>query len=117
MKMGTNCPEIPNYILEEIGIAISRLVAVAMRTEEHPLSSEHVEWVPTRMPGGSITPILAFDVEAIGYPDRKAILTNEKLLELKQDILAITLLSNTVRIDPYQPLIWVKWQDPDGLHL
>lgn len=104
---------------EESGNEIRDLVAAALSTDERPLNRSHVDLIPLSYPGGTLTDYpISVTIETIGYPDRKAKLTKEAVLTLKEEILKI--LRNGIWVHAVEwtgPLIWIKYVDQDGCHV
>lgn len=100
--------------LSAIGDRIRVLVAEAASTPGVTLNANtDVDWIPQPYPRGTHAPI-SIEIETIGYPARKAKLTRERVLRLKEDIL---LIPQFPKFDPKTLLIWVKFQDPYGVHV
>ncbi|MDB5188073.1 MAG: hypothetical protein JWO50_593 [Candidatus Kaiserbacteria bacterium] len=101
------------------GLAIRKLVANAASTEATTLGIEDIDFLPLMYPpGAQLSALFSFEVETIGYPDRKAKLTKSVVRQLKFDIIDVLADDpNGVKLDPAQPLVWIKYQDPDGPHI
>ena len=106
---------VPKESIFGLGLAIRKLVAEAVSTEGKQLSENDVDWIPCPYHSAAIAPAVGLEIETIGFPARKAKLTQEVLLELKAKIIS---LPNFPTVNNSSaPLIWVKYVDPDGLHI
>ncbi len=104
---------------KKAGLAIRQLVADAVSTEGTIFGIDDVDFLPTMYPPGTqVSAPLSFEIETIGYTDRKAKLREGLVQQLKSDIIK-TMADGPygVELDPDKPLIWLKFQDPDGLHI
>ena len=98
----------------KLGHELAVPLAHAMSTENHPLSpSTDIDFIPITYPAGYIGLTIAIEIETIGSPERKAKVTKEMILALKNDFLWI-LKQNGINFNEKNPLIWVKYVDPDG---
>jgi hypothetical protein len=107
-----------NDHLSLIKVSLQRLAAEAATTEESPLTFEDVDFVPIAYDDAStqFSQPVAIEIETFGYPARKAKMTKEAMTAMKvpvRDILAPVGL----RVELDKPLIWLKFQDPDGQHV
>ena len=100
--------------LHALGLKIRPLVATATSTEDILFTKKDIDWMVLTYPPGSIGPPLSIEIETFGFPSRKKKLNEQTVLELKKKILSIPAFS---KVDPNQPLIWVKFQDPDDVHV
>ncbi len=110
--------------LENIGRQVRPLVAGALSFGESQLHPEEdVDFIVNAYsPESQVFYPASVEIETIGYPERKAMLGRAELLRLKLDILsvlreALTSDAITLHINPTKPLIWLKYVDPDGLHI
>lgn len=101
--------------VEGLGIKIRELVALATTTEQHPVTENDVEWIPQPYEYGAIVPTASIEIRTIGYPDRKKRLSGQNVTDLKMSILCLKPSFPDVR--PEDPLIWVQFIDPDGVHV
>lgn len=98
-----------------IGTEVRKLVAAAASTNKVTLTPSDVDWIPQFCGDATFTNPVSIEIETIGYPERKQKLSNKELLmKLKSDILRILEFPPT---GVGEPLIWVKYVDPDGLHI
>jgi len=103
-----------NEQLEVLGRHIRVLVARVASTATMPLTGDDVDWLPQVNELGAIAPHFALEITTIGYPQRKEAMGRERILELKRDILK---LDSKFPVGPDDPLIWVKFTDPDDVHV
>jgi hypothetical protein len=99
---------------DSVGKEIRTLVARAFSTEEMPLTAEDVDFIPIENPPGSIVADVSIEIEAIGYPQRVQKLSEEVAHMLKHDIAVIRGMPDTYASEP---LIWIKFWNPAGLHV
>ena len=98
-----------------IGRLIRRLVATAVSTEKTLLTEDDVDWFPFPYPPGTITTApLSVELTTIGKEDRIAKLTEPEVRKLKQDMLEAGLKNY---IPPSDPLLWIKFTNPAGVHV
>ena len=104
----------------QIGREIQRLVAEAASTDEVILDPVNdVDFIPQSYPRGTLVAYpISFEIETIGYPERKAKLTKDAMHLLKSKI-ADLLRKVDVDIPLHENalLIWLKYVDKDGLHV
>ncbi len=101
----------------ELGRELAVPLAHAMSTKNHPLSpSTDIDFIPIAYPAGYIGLPVAIEIETIGYPERKTKVTENLMRALKRDLLWI-LKENGINFDEKNPLIWVKYFDPDGHYI
>jgi hypothetical protein len=104
----------------QIGREIQRLVAEAASTDEVILDPVNdVDFIPQPYPRGTLVanPI-SFEIEAIGYPARKAKLTKDAMHCLKREIADLLHRVNVdIPLHENALLIWLKYVDKDGLHV
>ena len=104
----------------QFGREVQRLVAEAASTHEVILDPiNDVDFIPQPYPRGTLVanPI-SFEIEAIGYPARKAKLTKEAIFLFKRKL--IDVLRTVSAVPPSREnglLIWFKFVDKDGLHI
>jgi len=104
--------------LIQIARPLKRLVAEAASTEESPLTEEHVDFVPVPYDAevAQFSQDVAIEIETLGFSFRKTKMTEEAITALKPQIAKIL---NPVGLYVYldKPLVWLKFQDPDGCHV
>ena len=109
--------------LEKSGMVIRDHVARAMSTSKVELERKDVDFIPIPYPRGSLVEFpVAFEIEAIGFPERKAKLTDLFVDQLKVDMVfaldvAGLVSGNYWDIRCVNPLVWIKYVDPDGPHI
>lgn len=98
----------------ELGRKMAGPLAKVMSTASHRLSpSTDIDFIPIPYPAGYIGLTVAIEIETIGYPERKAKVTKDTMLALKEEFLWI-LKDIGINFDRKNPLIWVKYADPAG---
>lgn len=105
-----------SWQLGQIKRGISSLVAETMSTDTVTLDpSTDIDFIPVFCDGDSQTADIWIEIETIGFANRKKKFREnpEILLNLKTAILTIDGFPD---FDPKNPLIWIKYQDPDGPH-
>jgi hypothetical protein len=103
-------------VLLSLALAVRTAVAQIMSTPEHPLPIAAVDWLPLEVPEGAVMAAHSFEIETIGFPDRKAKVGDGK--ELKAAFYEIADLHKLIKVQEWtQPLIWIKYVDPDGPHV
>ena len=111
--------------LDSFGRLLRPLVAEACSTPEHPLDGSHVDWVPQAYQPGTVA-LTCMELWTIGYEDRVQQLTRERLLELKEAIIAIANAAEFVpiledrkffHIPVDEPFLWPIYVDPRGHHV
>jgi hypothetical protein len=109
---------IGNDHLNIIRDPLRKLVAAVASTQESPLHTVEVDFVPISYDDASavFSQPVAIEIETIGFPFRKAKMTEEKMTALKPVIAGI-LDQIGLSVDLEKPLIWLKFQDPDGCHV
>ncbi len=108
----------PSYTIKQLSEDIIPLIAEAASTEWVPFTSKDIEWIPTPLDEYAIAPDLSLEIRTIGYPERKIKMNREAMLSLKKKIMATKgfhIMFSTVQ--PTDPLIWVQFMDPDGVHV
>lgn len=101
----------------ELGRTMAVPLAKVMSTESHRLSpSTDIDFIPIPYPDGYIGLPIAVEIETIGYPERKAKVTEDMMRYLKGEFLWL-LMQVDINVDGKKPLIWVKYVDPDGHHI
>jgi len=109
---------LPN-LLERVGREIMPLIAEAFSFGPAKLDPVmDIDWLPTPYPPGSLVfyPV-SIEIMTIGYPERKAKVTEGVMEELKLQILAELQELKFPGVDASNPLLWVIYTDPDGLHI
>lgn len=109
--------------LEKSGMVIRDHVARAMSISTVQLQRKYVDLIPIPYPRGSLVEFpVAFEIETIGFPERKEKLTDRIVDQLKDDIFVALDVAGLVggnfwniRLD--DPLVWIKYVDPDGPHI
>ncbi len=108
---------IPAKTLTSIGRAIQPLIVELI--DEKPITIAAVDWIAQQHPPGSIvaSPV-SIELETIGFKHRKLKLHSTALDTLKGKILGIFEEHGVFAdFNPNDQLIWVKFQDPAGLHV
>lgn len=107
-----------NDLLNMIKGPLQRLVAESASTEESPLTEEHVDFVPISYDDAAaqFSQMVAIEIETLGFPFRKAKMTEEAMMALKPPFKKI-LDPVGLNVDLDKPLIWLKFQDPAGSHV
>ncbi len=104
-----------------LGSQTRRLVAVFASVPGENLLDprDDIDFIPQPYPPGTQTAApVAFEIETIGYPARKAKLKRAEIVRLKRMIVDYFLeIQGCPDLDPKQPLIWIKYVDPDGQHV
>lgn len=100
--------------LREIGLKILPLVAAATSTDSVTLTDKDIEWILMPNGSGSIAPPVSIELRTIGFPERKKKLDQEEVITLKYAMLDAGLRKFVRKGDP---LIWVQFLDPDGVHV
>jgi hypothetical protein len=114
--------------LLELGHAVKPLVLDAFhKAGSTDLELKHVDWVPQPYVPGTIVDVpISFELETLGLDNRVAYLTEEALMALKLQFLAIPVLQRVQSdpdspilrpISPEDPLLWMKFQDARGSHV
>jgi hypothetical protein len=105
--------------LNELGTKLARKVAELFSTDQVKLDPKvDIDFILQPLVAGSIAPHISFEIEAIGYPERKARLTAGVMTNMKESFINIMTLHRSLpMIDASKPLIWVKYTDPDGYHV
>ena len=104
-------------------MVIRDYVARAMSTSKVQLERKDVDFIPIPYPRGSLVEYpVAFEIETIGFPERKAKLTHRFVDQLKDDIFGALdhtelVNGNFWNISRDDPLVWIKYVDPDGPHI
>jgi hypothetical protein len=99
--------------LERLGDRISKLVAKLASTRGATVDFGNVIWLPVEIGLGSSAPFVSIEIEMIGLPALKAKLADgSAVMRLKKTILAIHKFPTW---PPDQPLISIKYGDPDNL--
>lgn len=105
-------------LLNEIGAHLAVAVADAMSTTEVKLEpTRDIDFLPFKYPAGYIGLPVSFEIEAIGFPERKAKVTKLVMLDLKQKFRYILLKLAHINVAEDAGLIWLKYVDPDGHHV
>jgi len=99
-----------------LGTQIIPMIAEAVTTEVSPLTCEDIDWIPQAYELGYSAGAVAIELRTFGLPERKAKLKEAAVRALKTKILALPILARK-SIDKDAPLIWVQFQDPDGVHV
>lgn len=105
--------------LRILGQTIREYVANLASTDEVKLGIDDVDFIPQPYPEGTLTadPV-TFEIETIGYPARKARMSEESLITLKGKLIDdLACVSGCPPIKVARPLIWLKYVDPDGHHV
>ncbi|MDB5264852.1 MAG: hypothetical protein JWN64_423 [Parcubacteria group bacterium] len=107
------------FPIEKASLAIRQMVADAASTEGCIFGVEDVDFLPTFYPAGTkVSELISIEIETIGYPERKAKLTESAVRQLKLAFLQILAEDPAgITLDPDKPLVWLKFQDPDGHHI
>lgn len=121
-------PKLTVYYPQRVGLTndqfnmikgpLQRLIAESASTEQSPLTEEHVDFVPISYDDESaqFSQLIAIEIETLGFPFRKAKMTEEAMTALKpliKDILGPV----GWHVDLNKPLVWLKFQDPAGSHV
>ncbi len=113
-------PEVFHHSSEHIkplGLKLNKLVADSLSIDEHKLNPEtDIDFIPFVLHNSAIAPPISFEIETIGFPLRKEKVTKAVMFDLKIDFIA-ALTECDIKIDPETPLIWLKYIDPDGVHI
>lgn len=109
-----------HFPLARVGEEIRSMVAKTFSTDTVCLDPCDVDFIPTLYPPGTLvaSPI-AIEIETIGFPDRKAMVTKEVMQDLKFQLFEVLVRygENSPDIHLDDPLVWLKYQDPDGFHI
>ena len=100
--------------VSRIGHHIRPLVAAAASTERVPFTEKDIEWIPEPYNPGASGVEVAIELRTIGFPERKKKLGRGGALALREKIIAVP---GFPHVDPSTPILWIQWQDPDGLHI
>ncbi len=113
--------------LTAFGQLVRPLIAEACSIDGLKLVPDDIDWIPCPYPPGTLVATsCAIEIETFGYPARIEKLSKERVRELKQAIVDIinegAFVPNEAdrkffKVDPDQPLIWVKYLGPDGHHV
>lgn len=95
---------------------ICQLVAKAASTEARPLTEADVDWIPQQYELGARVPAnIAIEIRTIGYPDRIAKMDEKAMRALKFEIIALREFPGA--LIPKDPILWVQFLDPQGVHV
>lgn len=101
--------------LERLGRKVRPLVADAANNAG-TLTEKHVDWLPQELlPGSIMDAPVSFELETIGFPDRKKRL-KAHTPHLKAALYELLPSDVKQKWAPTEPLLWVKYVDEDGDH-
>lgn len=107
--------------LKSMGEQVRPVVADLMSTSDTKLTPDDVDWMPVAMPDGSIfgSPI-NIEIETFGFAERKKKLREvafkDRILDALDPHVGGKPLAYGLRLAK-RPLVWIKYVDPDGLHI
>lgn len=98
--------------LTQLNVQIQELIAEAISTADIPLTVEDVDLIFEPQQPGSTGHDISIELKTIGHPVRRKKLTEQRVLQLKQDLLEAG-LKNWMSEDI--PLIWLQFTE--GVHV